>query len=97
MQVLVNYIPYLGYIISQCKIKPNWNIVQGIMYIRMATTSTEMKVLMGIFQYYGDILSQRFHVIAPMLEVSTEEKGREILCNNNIEDDFKYIKKGVPK
>ena len=46
-------------------------------------------------QYYRDMWSRRSHVLAPLTEVDSGPKGRNILWNDALESSFKELKRMV--
>ena len=66
----LNYIPYLGYVITWEGIKPDLKKVQRIMDIGRPATTTEVWLLIGVFQYYMDAWPRRSYVLSTMIEAS---------------------------
>ena len=60
-------IPYLGYVITREGIKPGLKKVQGIMYIVLPYTTTEVRALIGIVQYYRYMWTRRSHISDPLI------------------------------
>ena len=88
----LNYIPYLGYLITQQGIKPDPEKVQGIRDLRIPTTTTQARVLIGIVHYYRYMCPRRSRILAPLKEAVSGPKGRKILWNDTLEDSFKELK-----
>ena len=64
----------LCYIITQKKIKPDLNKVQGIMDLRRPNTTTESRELIGMFNYYRDICPRQSHILDPLAEADSVPK-----------------------
>ena len=75
-------IPYLGYIITREGIKPNPKKVQGIMYLKRPSPTTEVQALIGMVHYYRYMWPRRSHALAPPTEAASGPKGRKILSND---------------
>ena len=65
------------------------------MDIGRPSSTTEMKALIGMFQYYRDMWPRRFHILAPLAEAASSRKGRNIFCNEALEMYFKELKQMV--
>ena len=85
----LNYIPYLGYVITRGGIRPGINKLQCMMDLVRTITTAKAQVLIGMFQYYSDICTRRYHVLATLVEADNFPKGRKILWNCALEDSFK--------
>ena len=59
------------------------------MDIGRPTTTTEAQSLMGMVQYYRYIFFRWSHVLVSLTEPSSGPKGRNVLCNENLESSFK--------
>ena len=46
-------------------------------------------------QYYRYIWPRRFHILAPLKEMDSGPKSRNILCNDSFEESFKELKRMV--
>ena len=73
----IKEIPYLSYVITRDVIKPNPNKVQDIMDLGRPTTTTEVRALTCMVQYYRYIWTRRSHVVAPLTEAASDTKGRK--------------------
>ena len=82
-------IPCLGYVITREGIKPNPKKVQGIMDLGRTATTTELRALIGMFQYYRDMWPRQSHILATLKEAASGPKGRKILWNDALESFFK--------
>ena len=72
-------IPYRGYIITREGIKPeDSKKIQGIMDIECPKTTTDVKSLIGMVQYYRDMWKSHSHILAPLTEASGGPKGNAI-------------------
>jgi hypothetical protein len=89
-------IPYLGYIITRQGVKPDPKKIQGIMDIKRPQTTTDIKSLIGMVQYYQDMWKSRSHVLAPLTEASTGPKGSKITWTEELEHSFIKLKKWYP-
>ena len=56
--------------------------MQGTMDLWRPTTTTEVRIIIGMVQYYMDMWPKRFPILALLVEVASDPKGRKILCNN---------------
>ena len=70
-------IPYLGYVITREGIKPDPRKVQGIMDIGQPATTNESRFLIGMVQYYRDMLPRRADILAPLTEADGDPNGRK--------------------
>ena len=73
----LNYIPYIGYVITREGIKPNPKKVKGIIDPRHPKTTTEAQSLTGMVQYYMDMFLRLSHVVATMAEADRGPKSRK--------------------
>ena len=88
-------IPYLGYIITREGVKPDPKKIQGIVDLQRPKTTTEVKALIGMVQYYQDMLKSRFHILAPFTAVSSGKKGSNIKWTKELKEAFHKVKKMV--
>ena len=88
-------IPYLGYIITREGIKPDSKKIQGIMDIERPKTTTDVKSLIGMVQYYRDMWKSRSHILAPLTEASGGPKGSKIKWTDELEQAFNNLKEMV--
>lgn len=93
----INEIEYLGYIISQEGIKPQPKKVQAILDIERPTTTTELRRLVGMVNYYRDLWKGRSHILGPLTELASGKKNKKIPWNPDHEKAFQDIKKLVAK
>ena len=84
--------PYLGYVITWEGIKNNINKLERIMDIGRPKTMNEIWALICMVQYYMYIWSNILHVMATLTEVARAPKDRKILCHDDLEVAFVYIK-----
>ena len=85
-------ITYLGYVITREGVKPDPEKVQGIMDLGRPYTTTEVRALIGIVQYYMDMWTSQSHILDPLIEADRGPKGRKILCNDTLKYFFKELK-----
>ena len=85
----INEIEYLGYIISQEGIKPQPKKVQAILDIKRPTTTTELRSLVGMVNYYRDMWRGRSHVLGPLTELASGKKNKKIPWNPDQEKLFR--------
>ena len=88
-------IPYLGYVITRQGVKPDPKMIQGIMDIERPKTTTNIKSLISMVQYYQDMWKSRSHVIAPLTEASTGPKGSKIKWTEALEHSLTKLKEMV--
>ena len=94
----INEVEYLGYIITKEGIKPDPKKVQGIMDMARPTTTTEIRRLIGIVQYYRDLWPRRSHILAPLAEAAAgKAKRTKIKWTDELERAFLDLKKMVSK
>ena len=67
----LNEILHLGYIITKEGIKPDPKKVQGIMALGRPATTTELRALIGMFQYYRDMWPRQSHILATLKEAAS--------------------------
>ena len=71
---MLNYITYLGYVITWERIKPDPNKLQVIKDLGRHTTTTEERALIGIVQYYIYMWSGWYKTLSPLTEASIRPK-----------------------
>ena len=91
----INEIEYLGYIISQDGIKPQPKKVKAILDIERPTTTTELRRLVGMVNYYRDMWKGRSHVLGPLTELASGKKNKKIKWTPEQEKAFQEIKRLV--
>ena len=67
---LLNEIDILGYIITPSGVKPNPKKIQAIKVLERPKIVTEVRRLIGMVQYYRDLLPKRLHILCPFTKVS---------------------------
>ena len=82
----------LGYVITRYGIKPDPNKLQSIVGIRRTATTTEVQLIIGMFQYYRDMCHWMWYVLDPLKEAASGPKGIKILWNASLKGYFKEIK-----
>ena len=85
----LNYIPYLGYLITQEGIKYYPDKLQGIIDTGRPTTTNEAQAITSMVKYYRDMWPRQSHILAPMKYMASGPKGRKIIWNDALEDPFK--------
>jgi hypothetical protein len=94
----INEVEYLGYIITKEGVRPDPKKIQGIMDMTRPTTSTEVRRLIGIVQYYRDLWPRRSHILAPLTEAAAgKTKRAKIKWTEELERAFLEMKKMVSK
>ena len=88
----LDYIHFLCYIITWEGIKSGTKKVQGIMDLGRPTTTTEVRDLVGMVQYYRDMWPRWSHLLAPLVEAVRVPKGRTIFCNDDLEAALHELK-----
>ena len=91
----INEIEYLGYIISQQGIKPQAKKVQAILDIERPTTTTELRRLIGMVNYYRDLWKGRSHILGPLTEMASGKKNKKIPWKPEHEKAFQDVKRLV--
>ena len=92
----INEVEYLGYIITKEGVKPDPKKIQGIMDMTCPTTSTKVRRLNGIVQYYRDLWPRRSHILSPLTEAAAgKTKRAKIKWTDELERAFLEIKKMV--
>ena len=88
-------IPYLGYIITREGVKPDPKKIQGIVDLQRPKTTTKVKALIRMVQYYRDMWKSCSHTLAPFTAVSSRKKGSKIKWTKELEEAFHEVKKMV--
>ena len=88
----LKYIPYLGYVITRDGIKTGPRRVQCIIYIVHTTTTTEVRLLVGMVHYYVHMCPRRSHITAYLILTTSILEGKKTPWKNCIEEVFKYLK-----
>ena len=91
----INEIDYLGYIISREGIKPQPKKVQAILDIEKPTTTTELRRLVGMVNYYRDMWKSRSHILGPLTELASGKKNKKIPWKEEQEKAFQELKRLV--
>ena len=73
----LNEIPYLCYVTTREGIKPNPKKVQGIMDLGRPATTTELRSLIGMIQYYRNMWHKWSHIVAPQTEADSDPKEKK--------------------
>ena len=91
----IKEIPYLAYVETWEGIKSDMGKLQGIVDIRRPSTTTEVRALIGVVQYYRFICPRWSHILSPITKADSGPKGRKVLWNNALEESFKKLKRMV--
>ena len=65
------------------------------MDIGRPSTTTEVRYIIVMVQYYRDMWPRRSHMLAPLIEASSSPKGGKILWNDSLEISFKELNRMV--
>ena len=93
----INEVEYLGYVVTREGIKPNPKKVKAIMELKRPTTTTEVRRVIGLVQYYRDLWQKRSHILAPLTDLSKGPKHKKIEWKDEHEQAFKALKLMVSK
>ena len=85
----INEIEYLGYIISQQGIKPQPKKVQAILDIQRPRTTTELRRLVGMVNYYRDLWQGFSHILGPLTEMASGKKIKRFHGTQNMKKPFR--------
>ena len=91
----IDEIEYLGYVISRQGIKPQLQKIQAILELERPTTTTELRKLIGMVNYYRDMWKGRSHVLGPLTELASGKKNKKITWTENQEKAFQDVKRLV--
>ena len=91
----IDRIEYLGYIISKEGIQPQPKKVQAILDVERPTTTTQLRRLIGMVNYYCDMWKGRSHVLGPMTKMSGGKKNKKIKWSPEMEQSFQDLKRLV--
>ena len=61
------------------------------MYLGRTTTTTGVRALIGMVQYYRDMWPRRSHVISPLAQAASNPKDRATILNDDLEVAFHKI------
>ena len=78
-------ITYLGYVTTREGIKPDPIKLQGTVDLGRPSTTTDLRALIVMVQYYRDMWPRRSHVLALLIEAESSPKGRKVLWNDALE------------
>ena len=81
----LNEIDYLGYIVTPEGIKPNPKKIEAIQKLERPRTTTEVRRLIGMVQYYRDLWPRRSHLLQPFTDVSSGKKNQAIKWTPELE------------
>ena len=73
----INEVEYLGYVVTSEGIKPDPKKIQAIMDLGCPRTTTEVRKLLGIVQYYRDLWVRRSHILGPLTDLAGGPKGKK--------------------
>jgi hypothetical protein len=93
----LNEIDYLGYIVTPEGVKPNPKKIEAIQKMERPRTTTEVRRLIGMVQYYRDLWPRRSHLLQPFTDVSTGKKNQPITWTPELESAFKAVKQMISK
>jgi len=93
----INEVEYLGYVVTREGIKPNPKKVKAIMDLQRPTTTTEVRRVIGLVQYYRDLWQKRSHILAPLTDLATGPKNKKIEWKDEHENAFIALKTMVSK
>ncbi len=65
-------IEYLGYVLTRDCIKPQSNKVQAILAIKPPTGVRQLRIFLGMVQYYRDLWARRSKMLAPLTSLVGE-------------------------
>ncbi len=65
-------IEYLGYVLTRDSIKPQSNMVQAILAIKLPTGVKQLRHFLGMVQYYRDLLARQSNMLAPLTSLVGE-------------------------
>ena len=77
--------------------KPNPKKIKAIEAMKRPTTTTEVRRLIGMVQYYRDLWPRRSHILEPFTEISSGKKGKPIEWTPKLEQAFKDVKAMISK
>ena len=86
-------VEYLGYIITREGIKPQQKKIEAIIKMATPKTTTDVRRLVGMIQYYRDMWKSRSHILEPLTELSKGKKGKPIKWLPEHEQAFQAVKK----
>ena len=86
-------VEYLGYIISREGIKPQKKKIDAILKMATPKTTTDVRHLVGMVQYYRDMWKARSHIMEPLTDLSKGKKGKPITWLPKHEEAFQNVKK----
>ncbi len=93
----LNEIDYLGYMVTPEGVKPNPKKIKAIEAMKRPTTTTEVRRLIGMVQYYRDLWPRRSHILEPFTEISSGKKGKPITWTPKLEQAFNDVKAMISK
>ena len=76
-------------------IKPDSKKVQGIMDLGRTNTTTEVRMIIGMIQYYRYMWPSWYYILAPLTEAASGPKDRKIRWNDALEESFKELNRMV--
>ena len=86
-------VEYLGYIITREGIKHQQKKIEAIMKMATQKTTTDVRRLVGMIQYYRDMWKSCSHILLPLTELSKGKKGQPIWWLPVHETAFQVVKK----
>ena len=93
----INEIEYLGYVVTTEGIKPDPKKIQAIMDLGRPRTTTEVRKLLGIVQYYRDLWARRSHILGPLTDLAGGAERKENRVDRGIGGILHQPEKWSPK
>jgi hypothetical protein len=61
---------YLGYLVTTARICPIPSKMEAILQLKVPKTLKQLRLFLGLVNYYRDMWKQRLHLLTPLTEVT---------------------------
>ena len=85
-------VEYLGYLLTTGGLKPQSSKIEAMHRIMRPKNSKQLKMFLGMVNFYRDMFPKRSHFLAPLNKLSTM-KGKDWYWGANEQKDFEEAKK----
>ena len=85
-------VEYLGYLLTTSSFKPQPSKIEAMHNIMKPKNAKQLKIFLGMVNFYCDMFLKRSHFLAPLNKLSTK-KGKDWYWGAAEQKDFKEAKK----
>ncbi|CAJ1939626.1 unnamed protein product [Cylindrotheca closterium] len=89
---------YLGYLVSRQGIRPLASKVEAIQRLKPPKTLKQLRLFLGMLNYYRDMWEKRSHMLALFTElIKSSKKGRPLVWKQEHTEAFEPVKRVIAK